>query len=499
MADFISLSHVWLIFFTILFLKYIWSRRRIYYLSWILPGSLALPLIGNFFSLIKRDGVDIYTFLAETTRRYRKVCRFWAFSDMYVMVADADIAYQINKISTKSNIYQYFGLPFTKGGILIDNDIAHWKSSRKTIMHTFSFENLKSYVQIFHDESLHFIKKLEPYSNTGKSFYIPHLLKEVTYRAILRTSFKLNPPREDCGKARAICRGIGQMFQHSQTRIVVPIFKHLWIYKILGFRKKELKSINTVLEGFEGYLREIISQDEGSNNTSEKSFVNAMIADPQISTQEIVAQMIFVLTGGMDTTSSTISIALLMLALFPEVQDKVCKEVVHVLGDDLSILPTYADLMRLEYMDRVIKECLRLYPAVPLVSKQSETDISFNVDGKQYTVPAGVPIAILIHTIHTDPEYYKNPTHFDPDRWLAENMESHNPHAFFPFSNGPRTCIGEKYFLLQIKTVLSTVVRKYEILKADSCQTLEDIRTIMVLTLQLDKNCQIKIKERKMI
>lgn len=103
---------------------------------------------------------------------------------------------------------------------------------------------------------------------------------------------------------------------------------------------------------------------------------------------------------------------------------------------------------------------------------------------------------MLISLIHRSPDYYENPLVFDPDRWLPEKVASRHPFCFLPFSNGPRNCIAGKYALLQMKTLLSTLLRHYEILPSDSIRSIEDVKVKIRLTLSIQEQCKIKLRLR---
>ncbi|KAL1462632.1 hypothetical protein WDU94_014454, partial [Cyamophila willieti] len=171
---------------------------------------------------------------------------------------------------------------------------------------------------------------------------------------------------------------------------------------------------------------------------------------------------------------------------------QVTEEIVQILGEDASqTCPNYSDLTRLEYLDRVLKECLRMYPAAPIIARKTTEDIKMCL-----TYFAGVSIAIPVFYLQNCPRYYNSPELFDPDRWLPENVSSRDPFCFLPFSSGPRNCVGGKYALLQMKVFTVAVLREYEILPTEECKSLVDVKVKMNLTMELDGRCQIQLKKR---
>lgn len=103
--------------------------------------------------------------------------------------------------------------------------------------------------------------------------------------------------------------------------------------------------------------------------------------------------------------------------------------------------PTYQDLQDLPYMDLCVKESLRLYPSVPLISRVASKDID-TFSG--YRIPKETIVVIHIYDLHRNADIFPDPEKFDPDRFLPENCIDRHPFSYLPFSGGPRNCIGNK-------------------------------------------------------
>lgn len=205
--------------------------------------------------------------------------------------------------------------------------------------------------------------------------------------------------------------------------------------------------------------------------------------------QDIIDEVNTFMFAGHDTTSVGICWALYMIGRHPEVQEKLYEEMQQVFGDDKTRIPTYKELNDMKYLERVIKETLRIRPSVPNISRKLSEDIEMN----GYKLPAGSYVTLFIYFMHHDERYFPNPEKFDPDRFLPENMENRPSYAFVPFSAGPRNCIGQRFALLEEKALISTIVRNF---KVTSMQKLEDIHLILELVLRPHEGIKMKFERR---
>jgi cytochrome P450 family 4 len=151
-----------------------------------------------------------------------------------------------------------------------------------------------------------------------------------------------------------------------------------------------------------------------------------------------------------------------------------------------STKPDYRTLQELKYLERCLKEVLRLYPSVPFIVRVLGEDITTSTG---HLLKAGTSIHLHIYDVHHNPDIYPDPEKFDPDRFLPENCTNRHNFAYVPFSAGPRNCIGQKFAMLELKAVLCGVLAEFVLEPVDTPSTII-VKTEMVL-----RNVQgIKIK-----
>lgn len=193
--------------------------------------------------------------------------------------------------------------------------------------------------------------------------------------------------------------------------------------------------------------------------------------------QSILITIPFASIQGHDTTTSSISFILYNLAKYPDVQQKVFEEVQNVLGDDVGKAVTMQDLNNLRYLELVIKETLRMYPSAPLIGRKINEEVSFG----DVTIPEGTNLTIAPFFLGRDPKIYSDPLKFDPLRFDVEtNNEKNNPFAYIPFSAGPRNCIGQKFAMLEMKSLTSKIVRNFQLSILKENEELELIAEIVL-------------------
>ncbi|XP_050664272.1 cytochrome P450 4C1-like [Leptidea sinapis] len=202
-------------------------------------------------------------------------------------------------------------------------------------------------------------------------------------------------------------------------------------------------------------------RDTGSETTFLDLLISMSGGDSGYTEVELREEVLTFLLAATDTSAVAMGFVLKLVGKYPDVQEKIYRELQDVFGDMERPLEK-GDLPKLQYLERVIKETLRLYPSVPFIIRKADTDTVIPGDT---LIPEGSGILISIWGIHRNQNIWGSDADcFDPDRFLPERLSGLHPCAYIPFSYGPRNCLGYQYAMMSIKTTLCTILRRYKVI-----------------------------------
>lgn len=210
-----------------------------------------------------------------------------------------------------------------------------------------------------------------------------------------------------------------------------------------------------------------------------------------VSDQEIRDQVHLIIFGGHDTSSFTIAMAILLLAMHPQIEQKVINELNEVLGDQPTDSHlTMEQINRLIYLEQVIKETLRIHPVAPVLLRHCTEDTAL----ENFTIPAGSEIIISAITAHRRKDIWgEDADEFNPDHFSTEATTTRNPYAFMAFSGGVRNCLGQRFAYISIKVILAKLFRKYHF--STNCR-MDEIKFRLEVTCKPTNGIIVKVQER---
>ncbi|KAK0466882.1 cytochrome P450 monooxygenase [Desarmillaria tabescens] len=206
--------------------------------------------------------------------------------------------------------------------------------------------------------------------------------------------------------------------------------------------------------------------------------------------EEVTAEALNLLIAGSDTTAKSACTIVYLLARTPSVQGKLQKELDEYLGSDVA---TAEQVKNLPYLQAVINEGLRLYPAVAMGLPRVAPEGGMMILGNHF--PAGTVVSVPTYTIHRDPAVFGDDVEeFRPERWFERNSASMSK-AFAPFSLGPRACIGRNLANLELQIIIASIFRRFNFVLENPDEKLQVYEGFVV---ELGP-CRVGIKAREVL
>lgn len=419
-----------------------------------IPAPRGLPIVGNGLQ-IPVEGT--HRFFADLAAQHPGGIYRLNFNGRHVlMVYDPDLAAEV---CDESRFYKPIDPPlihvrdFAGDGLFTAReDEESWGQAHRILLPAFSQRSMKAY----YPQMLEVAQALVRHWENRTEVDVTGDMTRLTLDTIALTGFGHAFHSFEQPELHPFLQAMGRALTEAMDRTrQLPM--------ITGLKKKADAAYRADIALMQELVDEVIRSRRAAC-THSRDLLGLMLdaADPvtggRLSDATIRNQVLTFLIAGHETTSGTLSFALHLLMRNPHVLAQAYAEVDRMLPGDT--VPTYDTIMRLDVIPRILDETLRLLSPIPGFGLKARED---TVIGGRYPVARNQKVGLLLKPLHTDPQAWPDPLAFDIDRWLPERKAAHHPHAYKPFGNGDRPCIGRQFALTEARLALAMILQRFAI------------------------------------
>uniref|UniRef100_A0A8B9KJV0 unspecific monooxygenase n=1 Tax=Astyanax mexicanus TaxID=7994 RepID=A0A8B9KJV0_ASTMX len=451
---------------TLLYIYGVWPHGFFKKLG--IPGPRPWPFFGTFLSYIK----GFQNFDTECYKKYGKVWGIYDGRLPILMVLDHEMIKSImvkdcySVFTNRREMNKELVGPFSDGITVVKDE--KWRRIRGSLSPFFTSGRLKEIFPIAEKYGDRFIENLKKRSPDGpvkvKDVFAPFSMDVVASASFSVDIDSINNPDDPFGAH------IKKFFNFS---FFSPLFLFLVLFPsaagILGkmgfsmFAKSDMEFFYTSLKKLKDQhnnmnhkrvdFMQLMIQGQISDHQAESSSEEQPIKG--LTDHEILSQSFIFMVGGYETTSTALTFLLYNLATNPDCLNKLVEEIDETFPHGAPV--TYDALIKLEYLEMVINESMRLFPIAPRLERVCKKTIELN----GITIPKDTLVAIPAYVLHRDPQLWESPEEFRPERFSPEN--NINPYLFMPFGLGPRNCVGMRFAQMIMKLVVVKLLQNFSV------------------------------------
>ncbi|XP_046464672.1 cytochrome P450 2C5-like [Daphnia pulex] len=436
------------------------------------PGPKRNPVFGNLLDLIHSSIVlkeAPFLKFSKWAFQYGPICYLRFFRQRVVVISDARVAQQLcvgqsDKFSTRPP--GLFLSRILKGRGIVFNDGLSWKEHRNFVTHEFrkfGFGNqaIEQRIQIVVDEYLHEISRTEglahdPHPNIATAIYNviwttisgekfnwddPFLRKIIANLETNLQAVELTGPHN-----YVTILSIWHLIWHNAFRLLIIVLKRLSYFKQLICKFKNQRKEAPISEVEDSMMYDYLVKMQGSKTSGEST---------DFSETQLLWLVSDLFIAGGETTVTSLRWALLCLAKFPKVQERLRQEIVDTFGRDST--PTYSQRSQLPYMEAFIQETLRFNCSVPGMWRNTAQDATY----ENYEIPKDTWVLLHFWAMSNNKSLWEDVREFKPERFLNDDGTFKKNENFLAFSAGKRQCPGESLARTELFLFTLGILQKF--------------------------------------
>ncbi|XP_071082986.1 steroid 17-alpha-hydroxylase/17,20 lyase-like isoform X2 [Haliotis cracherodii] len=431
------------------------------------PGPRGWPLLGNMLDF---QNTTMYEKMNQWKTKYGPVIMFHMGPERMVSLNSIDVVMEAlvkRQADFAGRPQSYSSLLLSDGGrnIVLGNYSPTWKLHRKLATKALRHFMTGSRLEVGLERSLS--KGIELMKQQTGPFNPHNIISLVVFNIINNMCFNETCDLEDT-YFKDMISGLDAFLHEFGSGVLEDVIPPLRL-----FPTQQLNRLMKLADQFFGYIRRDIEKHRRTfSKDNIRDFCDAMLLaqeeaqeeeDPEVMSQitdsHVTMTMGDIMEAGVDTSRYTLLWTLLYLAMHPDIQKKVHEEVDQALGQ--RRFPRVSDRSDLPYTDAVLHESMRISTVPPL--GLPHTTLCDTKVG-DYDIPKGTMVIINHYALHHDPEQWRDPEVFSPERFLDQTGKmAAKPESWLPFSAGRRVCLGESVAKPELHLLLAGIMRHFKV------------------------------------
>eukprot|EP01091_Cochliopodium_minus_P014866 TRINITY_DN513_c0_g2_i1.p2 TRINITY_DN513_c0_g2~~TRINITY_DN513_c0_g2_i1.p2 ORF type:complete len:447 (+),score=134.74 TRINITY_DN513_c0_g2_i1:2843-4183(+) len=422
------------------------------------PSVGGIPWLGRAIDFGQRP----VEFFIENYKKFGEAYTIPIFGENMVMLSgdSASLFFKTEEeIFSAADAYK-FTVPVFGKGVVYDAPVPVFQEQRKFVTGGLTRQRFKLYVPWMEEETREFFTK--KWGNSCKA----EILDDFSYCTILTST---------------------RCLQGAEIRKFANEFHRLFVELDSGLNPLGFFFPNLPLPGMNATRRarkemqemfqKVITHRRENPTEQHEDIVQSLMnseykSGEKLSDDNIIGIMVGLLMAGQHTSNVTSSWTILEIIRNEEVYQKCMEEQKRILGDDDEL--TYDSLKEMTYLDNVVKETLRIHPPIMLLIRR----VLKSIEHKNFTIPSGSLVACSPFIQHRSDWCYTDPLKFDPSRFDRE--EHKKPFSYLAFGAGKHACIGESFAFVQVKTIVSWLLRNYKMTHLDKEMSKPNYTTMII-------------------
>jgi cytochrome P450 len=428
-------------------------------------GQITGPKSHWFYGNVRERNKDAIKFFSDTFDAHGDFYRVRFLHIPIFVVSRASLAKEIlhdrptefirKRIFDKLSTLLGYGLLTSEG--------ERWRKRRKLIQPAFHQQSLNQLFEAMVAGTEGMLLKWEESANDAESLPrdISDDFMKVTLRIVSEALFGFDTAQFDQQISDTVSYILPGLFLRLQTlplANLIPNKKNREYQRQLNLLNNiihdiiEKRRVETIpRKDLLGMLMAAVHEDEPGIPTLKKS---------GLSNEDLRDEVMTMFLAGHETTANGLAWTLHLLADHPEVEMKMCEEINRVLGSEQDRI-RLEQLRELSYTRMVFEEAIRLYPPIWAIPRTVAEDTTI----AGVSVKKNAIVSVNTFLLHRNPDNFKDPLKFDPERFSPVRRKEIDRYAYLPFAAGPHTCIGNQFALMEAQVILTGIYRKFRPLR----------------------------------